>query len=156
SENGDPICIASDLVAQAEHVPEALCVLITPARGLATEVQKELQTRTRTNPIARESLTRRGAILLVASLDEGMEIVGRIAPEHLTLPAALAPAVHNAGSVFLNEFSPQAAGDYISGPNHVLPTGAMARVRGGLSVLDFVQVIACQSVSKEGIRQIAS
>lgn len=155
SENGDPSWIASDLVAQAEHDPDALCVLITPARDLATIVKKEVQTRTRKNPIARKSLARRGAILLVASLDEAMEIVGRIAPEHLTLPAALAPAVHNAGSVFLNEFSPQAAGDYISGPNHVLPTGAMARVRGGLSVLDFVQVIACQSVSKEGIRQIA-
>ena len=156
SENGDPVCIASDLVAQAEHDPDALCVFITPARELAKEVQKELQKRTHANPIARKSLTRRGAILLVASLDEALEIVSRIAPEHLTLPAALAPAVGNAGSVFLNEFSPQAAGDYISGPNHVLPTGGMARVRGGLSVLDFVQLIACQSVSKEGIRQIAS
>lgn len=155
SENGDPSWIASDLVAQAEHDPDALCVLITPARDLATKVQKEVRSRTRQNPIARNSLTRRGAILLVASLDEAMEIVSRIAPEHLTLPAALAPVVHNAGSVFLNEFSPQAAGDYISGPNHVLPTGGMARVRGGLGVFDFVQVIACQSVSKEGIRQIA-
>jgi histidinol dehydrogenase len=155
SENGDPACIASDLVAQAEHDPDALCVFITPARGLAKKVQKEVQIRTRTNPIALQSLTRRGAILLVASLDEAMEIASRIAPEHLTLPAALAPAVQNAGSVFLDDFSPQAAGDYISGPNHVLPTGAMARVRGGLSVLDFVQIIACQSVSKEGIRQIA-
>jgi len=155
SEKGDPACIASDLVAQAEHDPDALCVFITPARELAKEVQKELQERARTNPIARKSLISRGAILLVASFDEAMEIVSRIAPEHLTLPAALAPAVHNAGSVFLNEFSPQAAGDYISGPNHVLPTGGMARVRGGLSVFDFVQVIACQSVGKEGIRQIA-
>jgi histidinol dehydrogenase len=155
SENGDPACIASDLVAQAEHDPDALCVFITPARGLAKKVQKEVQIRTRTNPIALQSLTRRGAILHVASLDEAMEIASRIAPEHLTIPAALAPAVQNAGSVFLDEFSPQAAGDYISGPNHVLPTGAMARVRGGLSVLDFVQIIACQSISKEGIRQIA-
>jgi histidinol dehydrogenase len=155
SENGDLACIASDLVAQAEHDPYALCVFVTPARGLAKQVQKEVQTRTRTNPIARRSLARRGAILLVASLDEAMEIARRIAPEHLTLPAALAPAVQNAGSVFLDEFSPQAAGDYISGPNHVLPTGSIARVRGGLSVLDFVQVIACQRVSKEGTRQIA-
>jgi histidinol dehydrogenase len=155
SENGDPSWIASDLVAQAEHDPDALCIFVTPARELVKKVRKEVQTRTHTNPIARKSLTRRGAILLVASLDEAMEIVARIAPEHLTLPAALAPAVHNAGSVFLNEFSPQAAGDYISGPNHVLPTGATARVRGGLSVFDFVQVIACQSVNTEGIRQIA-
>jgi histidinol dehydrogenase len=155
SENGDPACIASDLVAQAEHDLHALCVFVTPSRGLAKRVQKEVQNRTRTNPIARQSLTRRGAILLVPSLDEAMEIASRIAPEHLTIPAGLAPAVQNAGSVFLDEFSPQAAGDYISGPNHVLPTGSMARVRGGLSVLDFVQTVACQSVSKEGIRQIA-
>jgi histidinol dehydrogenase len=155
SENGDPSHIASDLVAQAEHDPDALCVFITPARGLAKKVQKEVQTRTRTNPIARQSLSRRGGILLVASLDEAMEIAIRIAPEHLTLPAPLAPAVLSAGSVFLDEFSPQAAGDYISGPNHVLPTGGMARVRGGLSVLDFVQIIACQSVRREGIQHIA-
>jgi histidinol dehydrogenase len=155
SENGDPACIASDLVAQAEHDPHALSVFVTPSRGLAKSVQKEVQTRTRANPIARQSLTRRGAILLVASLDEAMEIASRIAPEHLTIPAALAPAVQNAGSVFLDEFSPQAAGDYISGPNHVLPTGSMPRVRGGLSVLDFVQIVSCQRVSKEGIRQIA-
>jgi histidinol dehydrogenase len=155
SENGDPACIASDLVAQAEHDPHALCVFVTPSRGLAKSVQKEVQTRTRANPIARQSLTRRGAILLVASLDEAMEIASRIAAEHLTIPAALAPAVQNAGSVFLDEFSPQAAGDYISGPNHVLPTGSMPRVRSGLSVLDFVQIVSCQRVSKEGIRQIA-
>jgi histidinol dehydrogenase len=91
----------------------------------------------------------------VDSLEQAVEISNRIAPEHLTLPAELAPAVQNAGSVFLDELSPQAAGDYISGPNHVLPTGGMARVRGGLNVLDFVRIIACQEVSAEGIRRIA-
>ena len=155
SADGDPACIASDLVAQAEHDPDALCIFITHARALATRVQKEVQKRTRANSIAAQSLSRRGAILLVASLDQAVEISNRIAPEHLTLPAALAPAVQHAGSVFLDEFTPQAAGDYISGPNHVLPTGGMARVRGGLSVLDFVRVIACQQVSREGIRRIA-
>jgi len=84
-----------------------------------------------------------------------VEAANRIAPEHLTLPAALAPAVQHAGAVFLDEFTPQAAGDYVSGPNHVLPTGAMARVRGGLSVLDFVRVIGCQQVSRSGIERIA-
>lgn len=155
SESGDQACIASDLVAQAEHDPDALCVFITVSKTLAKGVQKELKERTRSNPIARQSLSRRGAILLAASLAQAVEIANRIAPEHLTLPAGLAPAVQNAGSVFLDEYSPQAAGDYVSGPNHVLPTGGMARVRGGLSVLDFVRVIACQSVSKEGIRRIA-
>jgi histidinol dehydrogenase len=155
SADGDPACVASDLVAQAEHDPDALCIFITTARALAKRVQKEVQKRTRRNPIAAQSLSRRGAILLVVSLDQAVEISNRIAPEHLTLPASLAPAVQHAGSVFLDEFTPQAAGDYVSGPNHVLPTGGMARVRGGLSVLDFVRVIACQQVSSEGIRRIA-
>jgi histidinol dehydrogenase len=147
SEDGDPACIASDLVAQAEHDPDALCIFITTSRALAKKVQKEVQKRTRANPIAAQSLPRRGAILLVSSLEQAVEIANRIAPEHLTLPAALAPAVQHAGAVFL--------GDYVSGPNHVLPTGGMARVRGGLSVLDFVRVIACQQVSREGMRRIA-
>jgi histidinol dehydrogenase len=155
SADGDPACVASDLVAQAEHDPDALCIFITTARALAKRVQQEVQKRTRANPIAAQSLSRRGAILLVVSLDQAVEISNRIAPEHLTLPASLAPAVQHAGSVFLDEFTPQAAGDYVSGTNHVLPTGGMARVRGGLSVLDFVRVIACQQVSSEGIRRIA-
>jgi histidinol dehydrogenase len=155
SAEGDPVFTACDLVAQAEHDPDALCILITSSRGLANAVQTEVQRRTKVNPIAAESLSRRGAILLVDSLEEAVEIANRIAPEHLTLPAALAPAVQNAGSIFLDEFTPQSAGDYISGPNHVLPTGAMARVRGGLSVLDYVRIISCQEISREGIRRIA-
>ncbi len=155
SADGDPACIASDLVAQAEHDPDALCIFITTSRGLAKKVKNEIQKRTRANPIAAQSLSRRGAILLVPSLKQAVEAATRIAPEHLTLPAALAPAVQHAGAVFLDEFTPQAAGDYVSGPNHVLPTGAMARVRGGLSVLDFVRVIGCQQVSRSGIERIA-
>jgi histidinol dehydrogenase len=155
SADGDPACIASDLVAQAEHDPDALCIFITTSRALAKKVQQEVRKRTRANKIAAQSLARRGAILLVASLEQAVEISNRLAPEHLTLPAELVPQVQHAGSVFLDEFTPQAAGDYISGPNHVLPTGGMARVRGGLSVLDFVRVIACQQVSRAGIHQIA-
>ena len=156
SERGNPMWIASDLVAQAEHDPDALCIFITPSEPLATAVKKAVESRVRKNSIAARSLSRRGAILLVASLEQAVETANRIAPEHLTLPAALAGKVKNAGSVFLNEFTPQAAGDYVSGPNHVLPTGGMARVRGGLSVLDFVRLIACQQVSQEGMDQIAS
>jgi len=155
SEEGDPVLIACDLVAQAEHDTDALCILITSSRGLAKAVQAQVHRRMRTNPIAADSLSRRGAILLVESLNQAVETANRMAPEHLTLPAALAPAVQNAGSIFLNEFTPQSAGDYISGPNHVLPTGGMARVRGGLSVLDYVRVIACGEVSREGLRRIA-
>jgi histidinol dehydrogenase len=155
SENGDPAYIAADLVAQAEHDPEALCVLITNSRGLAKSVQKDAQRRMRANPIASQSLARNGAILLVDSIGQGVEAANLIAPEHLTLPSALAPAVRNAGSIFLDEFTPQSAGDYISGPNHVLPTGAMARVRGGLSVLDYVRIISFQEVSPAGLKRIA-
>jgi len=156
SDEGDPRFLASDLVAQAEHDPDALCVFITSSRKLAKAVQKEVERRTRVNPIAAESLSRRGAILLVNSLERAVEVANRIAPEHLTLPASLASAVQNAGSIFLDEFTPQSAGDYISGPNHVLPTGTMARVRGGLSVLDYVRIISCQEVSREGIRRIGA
>jgi histidinol dehydrogenase len=155
SENGDPACIASDLVAQAEHDPDALCIFITTSRALAKTIQKEVRRRTRTNPIAAQSLSCRGAILLAASLEQAVEISNRIAPEHLTIPASLVPAVRHAGAVFLDEFTPQAAGDYVSGPNHVLPTGAMARVRGGLNVLDFVCIIGCQQVSRAGLKLIA-
>jgi len=155
SADGDPACIASDLVAQGEHDPDALCIFITASSVLAKRVQQEVRKRARTNPIAAQSLSRRGAILLAASLEHAVEISNRIAPEHLTLPESLMPAVLHAGAVFLDEFTPQAAGDYVSGPNHVLPTGAMARVRGGLSVLDFVRVIACQQVTRAGIRHIA-
>jgi histidinol dehydrogenase len=155
SEAGDPVFIACDLVAQAEHDPHARCILITNSLVLAKAVQAQIQRRTRAKPIAAKSLSSRGAILLVDSVDEAIETANRIAPEHLTLPAALAAAVQNAGSLFLNEFTPQAAGDYISGPSHVLPTGAMARVRGGLSVLDFVRIISCQEISPSGLRRIA-
>jgi histidinol dehydrogenase len=154
SADGNPACIASDLVAQAEHDPDALCVFITTSPQLAKKVQNEVQTRTRENPTAAQSLSRRGAILLTATLEQAIEMANRIAPEHLTIPAALAPAVQHAGAVFLDEFTPQAAGDYISGPNHVLPTAGMARVRGGLSVLDFVRVIGCQQVTRAGIRRL--
>jgi histidinol dehydrogenase len=152
---GEPVFIAADLVAQAEHDPDALCILLTTSRRLAKAVQTEVERRTRANPIAAESLSRRGAILLVASADQAVETANRIAPEHLTLPSALVPAIQNAGSIFINEFTPQSAGDYISGPNHVLPTGAMARVRGGLSVLDYVRIMSCQEISRAGIRRIA-
>ena len=154
SEDGDPGLLGCDMLAQAEHDPDALCIFITCSPDLAKAVQKDAARRARDNPIAAESLSR-GAILLVPSLEQAVGIANRIAPEHLTLPANLAPAVRNAGAIFLDEFTPQSAGDYISGPNHVLPTGTMARVRGGLSVLDYVRIISCQEISRKGLRRIA-
>jgi histidinol dehydrogenase len=94
SAEGDPACIASDLVAQAEHDPDALCIFITTSRALAKKVQKDAQKRTRTNPIAAQSLARRGAILLVASLEQAVEISNRIAPEHLTRARFSSTSLH--------------------------------------------------------------
>jgi histidinol dehydrogenase len=99
-------------------------------------------------------LFHRGAILLSDSLEQAVEFANRIAPEHLTVPEELLPLVQHAGSIFLNEFTPQTVGDYISGPSHVLPTGGMARVRGGLSVLDFVRIVSVQQVSEVGLQRI--
>jgi histidinol dehydrogenase len=154
SESGNASYIAADLVAQAEHDADALCVFITPSLRLAKSVSKEVARRTVENPAARKSLSSRGAIVISHSLEKALEFSNRIAPEHLTLPERLLPLVENAGSIFLNEYTPQTAGDYISGPSHVLPTGGMARERGGLSVLDFVRIVSVQQLSEAGLRRI--
>jgi len=148
SERGNAAHIASDLVAQAEHDPEALAILITTRAGLAKEVIVETKLRSRDNPVARESLTHNGLVIIASTVDEARAITNRLAPEHLTVDA---PSdldwVQNAGSVFIGRWSSQPMGDYISGPNHTLPTGGMARVRGGLSVNDFVKLITVQQYS---------
>ncbi len=147
--------IASDLVAQAEHDPEALAIFITTREDLAKSVLAETKLRSRGNPVARLSLARNGLILLAANINEVRDITNRLAPEHLTVDA---PSdlkwVRNAGSVFIGRLSAQPLGDYISGPNHTLPTGGMARVRGGLSVNDFVKLITIQQYAQKAIRQL--
>jgi histidinol dehydrogenase len=156
SERGRPADIASDLVAQAEHDPEALAIFITTREELAREVDADAKRRSRTNPIARKALDRNGVIFLASSLKEARDITNRIAPEHLTVDtAADLNWVRNAGSVFVGRWAAQPMGDYISGPNHTLPTGAMARVRGGLSVNDFVKLITVQEYTGKGIRKLA-
>jgi histidinol dehydrogenase len=152
SDRGTAADIASDLVAQAEHDPEALAIFITTRADLAQEVITETKLRSRTNPVARESLNRNGLVIVASSLDEARALTNRIAPEHLTVDSASdLKWVENAGSVFIGRWSAQPMGDYISGPNHTLPTGAMARVRGGLSVYDFVKLITVQEYSRKGI-----
>lgn len=154
SEKGHPADIASDLIAQAEHDPEALAIFITTRPELARLVLAETKTRSRTNQIARESLRRNGLIILAGSVEEARQITNRLAPEHLTVDSSEdLEWVHNAGSVFIGRWSAQPMGDYISGPNHTLPTGGMARVRGGLSVNDFVKLITVQEYSSAGMRQ---
>ncbi len=147
--------IASDLVAQAEHDPEAMSIFITATRALAKQVEREVLRLTECNSIARESLQRNGVILIAPSRGKAMEWANRIAPEHLTVENSDLPLVQNAGSVFASAHSAQAAGDYIAGPNHVLPTAGGARSRGGLTVLDFLKVITVQQLSAQGVRRIA-
>src|SRR4051794_40749947 len=155
SERGRAADIASDLVAQAEHDPEALAIFITTRDELAQEVMIETKARSRNNPVAREALDRSGIVIVAGDPDEAREITNRIAPEHLTVDSAKdLDWVRNAGSVFIGRWSAQPMGDYISGPNHTLPTGGMARVRGGLSVNDFVKLIPVQEYSAEGIREL--
>ena len=161
SERGKPAFIATDLVAQAEHDPETLAVFITTSRKLARAVANQLQPDSREslreNIIAQQSLDSRGAILIADSREQAFDWVNRIAPEHLTIDKDKKDLalVRNAGSVFIGDHSAQAAGDYASGPNHVLPTAAAARFRGGLSVMDFVKVISVQELSSTSLRKLA-
>jgi histidinol dehydrogenase len=155
SETGSAIGIAADLVAQAEHDPEALAVLITSNETLAQAVAAEAKLQARGNAIAKQSLAAQGSIFVTATVREAQELTNRLAPEHLTVDAADdLKWIRNAGSVFVGDHSPQSMGDYVSGPNHVLPTGRVGRVRGGLSVMDFVKVITVQQYTRRGLKQM--
>jgi histidinol dehydrogenase len=155
SDSGNPQFIAADLVSQAEHDPDAIAVFITTSRGLADDVYREIKSLVRTNPTAHESMKRRGAILVARSRKQAREWANLLAPEHITVSEEDLPFIRNAGSIFVGDYSPQAAGDYASGPNHVLPTSGQARFRGGLSVLDFVKLVTVQKLSQSGLRKIA-
>jgi histidinol dehydrogenase len=153
SESGNADDIASDLVAQADHDPEALAIFITTRAALAKETVKTVKARSANNAVARHALDRNGLVIIAANVDEAREITNRLAPEHLTVDAASdLDWMQNAGSVFIGRWSAQPMGDYISGPNHTLPTGGMARVRGGLSVNDFVKLITVQQYSAQAMR----
>jgi histidinol dehydrogenase len=155
SERGNAADIASDLVAQAEHDPEALAIFITTRADLAKEVVQKVKARSANNPVARQALDLNGLVIIASTVDEARRITNRLAAEHLTVDA---PSdlewVQNAGSVFVGRWSAQPMGDYISGPNHTLPTGGMARVRGGLSVIDFVKLITVQEYTEQGLRTL--
>ena len=156
SESGNASFIAADLVAQAEHDPDALSIFVSSNKKLAEQVIAEARSQSASNGVARAALKRNGYVIVSESPTDSMHIANLLAPEHITVPnqSALA-AVHSAGSAFVGDFSPQAAGDYASGPNHVLPTGACAKFRGGLSVNDFVKLITVQELSSRGLGSIA-
>ncbi len=155
SDRGRADWIAADLVAQAEHDPAARAILVTTRRRLAEDVAREVKAQLPTSGPARLSIARNGAIVLAGSRREATAIVNRLAPEHLVVDEdANVDAYRAAGTIFVGRWSAQAAGDYATGSNHVLPTGGAARFRGGLSAADFVRVFTVQRLTARGLAAI--
>jgi histidinol dehydrogenase len=153
--------IAADLIAQAEHDPDAVALLVTTSRPLAIAVRdniaEQLSLLPPTNP-ARRSLLASGAILIARNVESALRFANTFAPEHLSLPGgegSLARRLPAAGSVFIGPWAAQSVGDYASGTNHVLPTGGGARSRSGLSTWDFVRCTSVQILSLAGLRSLA-
>jgi len=152
---GPSAWIAADLIAQAEHDPDARAVLITPSRTLAARVARDVADRLPDAGPARASLRAHGGIIVTTSVAEAMQLANAAAPEHLVVDDnRLAAMMTCAGSVFVGPWSAQVAGDYAIGSNHVLPTAGAARARGGLSAADFVRQITVQRVTRAGLRKI--
>jgi len=162
----DPAWIAADLLSQAEHDEAAQAILFTDdaafADAVAAAVERHLKTLDRA-AVAAESWRANGAIIVVKTLDEAPALIDRIAPEHLEIataePDALAAKVRHAGAIFLGRYTPEAIGDYVAGPNHVLPTGGAARFASGLSTLDFMKrtsIVACDAASFAAIGPTAA
>src|SRR5437773_1374331 len=155
--HNDPAWIAADLLSQAEHDAAAQAILVTDSSEFAAAIEaaaaRHLEHLPRAD-IARASWQANSAILIVADWDQAVPLIDRIAPEHLELaiedPDALAAQVHHAGAIFLGRYTPEAIGDYVAGPNHVLPTARSARFASGLGVLDFMKrttIVGCDAVS---------
>jgi histidinol dehydrogenase len=159
ADDADPRYIAADMLAQAEHDVEASSILLTTSRSLAErvalEVSRQLETLP-TAPVACEAIRNNSAVILCPSMDAAVEASNRLAPEHLVIyDDGLLPKIEHAGSIFIGPNSPEAAGDYATGPNHVLPTSGAARIRGGLSAADFVKVISVQKLTSAALCQLA-
>jgi histidinol dehydrogenase len=160
AERGNARWMAADLLAQAEHAPDAGSFLVTTSRKLAEAVQAEITEQLKNLPEnnpAQVSIRKNGAILLTATKHAALDFVNRFAPEHLSLPGAekeILREIRSAGTVFLGPLSAQAFGDYASGSNHVLPTGGWASRRGGLSATDFVKCISMQKIDRAGFLRL--
>jgi len=159
--DNDPQWIAADLLSQAEHDPTSQSVLFTDDASFADAVARAVDDQLgglQTQATARTSWNDNGAIVLVEKLTDALPLVDRLAPEHLELavadPDALFSRVRHAGSVFLGRHTPEAIGDYVGGPNHVLPTGRRARFSSGLSVLDFMKRTSFLACSPEAVAKI--
>jgi histidinol dehydrogenase len=156
SRSGNPSWIAADLIAQAEHDVDARAVLITSSRRLATAVHRQADVQAPADGPAREALRRRGGIILTRNERESVALANRLAPEHLVVDdAETAALMTTAGTIFVGAWSAQAAGDYATGSNHVLPTSGAARFRGGLSASDFVRVSSVQTLTRAALTDLA-
>ena len=156
SGSGRPAWLAADLIAQAEHDPDARAVLVTWKRRLAMAVRSEVTRQMPTSGPAPLSLASHGGIIVTASRADGISLANRMAPEHLVVDdEKTAAAVGRAGAIFIGEWTAQVAGDYAIGSNHVLPTGGAARFRGGLNAADYVRIVSVQRVTKAGLRRLA-
>jgi len=162
-ESANPKHIAADLISQAEHDVEAACVLVTPSKELALAVKREIETLLPLIPrskIASASLSKNGLIVLTENLHEAIDFANEYAPEHFQLvvrnPRKYLRLVKNAGAVFMGYLTPVALGDLAAGPNHILPTGGRARVRSGLSVLDFLKMPTVLEVGRKGLLRLSS
>jgi len=153
---GQPAWIAADLVAQAEHDPDARAILITWSRLFAERVVKAVAQRSAGRPIVQRSLSANGRVVVTRTANEAMALANRLAPEHLVVDReALVRRPLTAGAVFVGPYAAQAAGDYATGSNHVLPTAGAARFRGGLSAADFVRVMSVQRITRSGLAFLA-
>jgi histidinol dehydrogenase len=156
SRSGNPSWIAADLIAQAEHDVDARAVLITSSRRLATAVHRQADVQAPADGPARDALRRRGGIILTRNERESVALANRLAPEHLVVDdAETAALMTTAGTIFVGAWSAQAAGDYATGSNHVLPTSGAARFRGGLSASDFVRVSSVQTLTRAALTDLA-
>ena len=156
SDEGNPEWIAADLIAQAEHDPQARALLITTSRRLAKQVARAVSEQLPDRGPAKESLARHGGIIVAANRDEAIALANRAAPEHLVCDDdRVAAAVGAAGAIFVGPYTAQVAGDYAIGSNHVLPTNGAARFRGGLHAADFVRVSTIQRMTRQGLKTLA-
>jgi histidinol dehydrogenase len=155
SDVGKAEWIAADLVAQAEHDPAARAIFVTTKRRLADEVSYAVAAQMPARGPAAVSIAQNGAVIIARTRRDAVAIVNRLAPEHLVVDAGadLSP-YRAAGTIFVGPWSVQAAGDYCTGSNHVLPTGGAARFRGGLSAADFVRVFSVQTLNERAIKAI--
>ena len=159
AQTGNPKWIAADMLAQCEHDVNASALLLTCSYELALAVQLEVAQQLKslsTCDIAEQSITNNSAVIICPTIDQAFEFINTLAPEHLSIEEQeWLDKVQNAGSIFIGSYSTEAAGDYASGPNHVLPTSGVAAVRGGLSTTDFVKVISVQQLSLHALLNLA-